>query len=398
MHRCDGCQASFHSETELVVHSADCHVTVPDPDLLFKDRPSPLVPQPSPQSVAEGGFACTICDKKFKKETHLSQHLQVHEVKQWECDVCKKSFTTKYFLKKHKRLHTGQQICSLSMVEKLVIKIILFQERRHTRVPSVVNLSPSNSRITNTCSITLMRNPTLATNVEGLSRSCRHFRTTKGFTAERGRLHVKLVEKVSGREFPIWSTGKLGQKLQLLDYFQSKLIYRRIHTGVMPYVCEHCNKKFRYKVTQRTHKCPGKPEPDLLGDIQLPMSSQMAAGLLENPEEAARKKLPNLPLQIQEDLERFRRQNRKNNKTTSSYNEELSSSHQVENSAAVSVIATPEEPQVPYPLASNEVETEHMNPLGQLQLLSINEANAVMNQPPQYPNFFGAIDLEQNFL
>ena len=109
MHRCDGCQASFHSEAELVVHSADCHSVDPD-SLLFKDKPSPLVPQPSPQSVTEGSFACGICDKKFKKETHLNQHLQVHEVKQWECDVCKKSFTTKYFLKKHKRLHTGHKL------------------------------------------------------------------------------------------------------------------------------------------------------------------------------------------------------------------------------------------------------------------------------------------------
>merc|ERR1712142_170324 len=29
-------------------------------------------------------------------------------------------------------------------------------------------------------------------------------------------------------------------------------------TGVMPYSCQLCDKKFRYKVTQRTHKCPGK--------------------------------------------------------------------------------------------------------------------------------------------
>ena len=60
------------------------------------------------------GFKCPTpnCEKVFKRESHLNQHVKVHDNRQWECDVCKKVFTTKYFLKKHKRLHTGRAAVS----------------------------------------------------------------------------------------------------------------------------------------------------------------------------------------------------------------------------------------------------------------------------------------------
>ena len=76
----------------------------------------------------------------------------------------------------------------------------------------------------------------------------------------------------------------------------------------MPYVCTECGKSFRYKVTQRTHKCLGKADDALL-NLPKPLINPLAeenASVNQQSLEA----IPNmvdLPQQIKEDLLSFRR-------------------------------------------------------------------------------------------
>nr|CAD7201696.1 unnamed protein product [Timema douglasi] len=83
--------------------------------------------QESEVLTEERKFVCTTCNKAFKKEQHLSQHLRTHDGKQWACEVCNKLFTTKYFLKKHKRLHTGEMPYTCSTCQKT----FTFQQSYH---------------------------------------------------------------------------------------------------------------------------------------------------------------------------------------------------------------------------------------------------------------------------
>ena len=87
------------------------------------------------------------------------------------------------------------------------------QARPHILVVSAASLSPSNSRITSTCSTTLTRSLTLATSVAAHSRNSRHFRTTKGYTVERDHLPAKHVERASDKGFPTLFTGTLFYRI-----------------------------------------------------------------------------------------------------------------------------------------------------------------------------------------
>ena len=84
----------------------------------------------------------------------------------------------------------------------------------------------------------------------------------------------------------------------------------------MPYVCNDCGKSFRYKVTQRTHKCVGKF--DDITPTATPLSNPLAeenASIepLAIPPTVNSSGTIDLPQQIKEDLMSFRKSRNSSN-------------------------------------------------------------------------------------
>lgn len=55
-------------------------------------------------------FACTVCNKVFKKTSYLQRHMTLHSGQRpYSCPYCDKSFRLPNVLMKHKRTHTGER-------------------------------------------------------------------------------------------------------------------------------------------------------------------------------------------------------------------------------------------------------------------------------------------------
>jgi uncharacterized C2H2 Zn-finger protein len=70
-------------------------------------------------SSSSPSFECTLCEKSFKKLSHLQRHMFIHSNKKpHACTLCSKRFREANCLKKHLRTHTGEKPYHCSVCDK----------------------------------------------------------------------------------------------------------------------------------------------------------------------------------------------------------------------------------------------------------------------------------------
>jgi uncharacterized Zn-finger protein len=168
---------------------------------------------------------CEVCGMGFWFPSKLKTHQLVHtRDRRFSCEICNASFTYATSLRVHRRLHTGEMPFSCAMCS---------------------------ARFRQTSGLTVhMRNHTKETYV-----GCPYCqKLLKGPTRLRAHI-LRHEDPTLSHGCP--TCGKvLGSNQALKDH-------SRIHTGEVPFECEICGKKFRFRARlgrhrEREHLCVKK--------------------------------------------------------------------------------------------------------------------------------------------
>lgn len=256
IHQCSQCSFSCQDDAQLKIHvctDVDQHVDTANKD-CYKCNKCQFSTEHEGRFTAhcKRHVTCSQCCQHFYTSTQLRRHVRTVHEKRWACPSCDQVFQSKTHLKRHIRKEHGR-----------VGKLILFS-CQHCKQKFVTSESlekheaDSHVHICSICGESFTLTSQLCRHKEQQHRDavltcqkCGRLCSTKGALRKHNARHVE-------RERGHYACDQCGKKFTA----QSTLYHhkRGIHSGLQPYHCKICDKRFNFNHSLKLHLLRHKGE------------------------------------------------------------------------------------------------------------------------------------------
>ncbi|XP_067133513.1 zinc finger protein 28-like [Centruroides vittatus] len=235
--QCDICDKLLTSKGHLERHHRTLHQESYCCKICKKEfQTKPLLTRHQVSHSEDRPFKCDICDKDYKTKTILKMHHKTHsDERNYSCQICNKSFKTKKCLRAHVLIHTDEckyccQICNKYFKTE-------FSLRQHKK-------THEGKYFCDVCKTGFRRKSSVNKHRIAQHQNmfycsyCRKSFETKNMLEAHKKTHIEKCN-ICKKE--------LSCKAYLIRH-------QRIHSGIKPYICEVCNRRFISTSALKNHQ------------------------------------------------------------------------------------------------------------------------------------------------